>query len=90
MRLITVSDIHGGKGNLFDIVEKHIDEAEYFINQAEETLFCTYNSNDEVVIPKGYELKDLYNAYINKSLIELVFPIIGCTELVKNKNYKYY
>lgn len=32
MRLITVSDIHGGKGNLFDIVEKHIDEAEYFIN----------------------------------------------------------
>ena len=31
----------------------------------------------------------LYNAYINKSLIELVFPIIGCTELVKNKNYKY-
>lgn len=43
----------------------NIKKAEYFINQAEEILFCTYNSNDEAIIPKGYELKDLYNAYIN-------------------------
>lgn len=43
----------------------NIKKAEYFINQAEETLFCTYNSKDEVVIPKGYTLKDLYNAYMN-------------------------
>lgn len=43
----------------------NISKAEYFINQAEETLFCTYNSKDEVVIPKGYTLKDLYKAYIN-------------------------
>ena len=28
-------------------------------------MFCTYNSKDEVVIPKGYALKDLYNAYMN-------------------------
>lgn len=31
MRLIAVSDIHGRKGNLFDIVEKHIDDADYFL-----------------------------------------------------------
>ncbi len=31
MRLIAVSDIHGRKGNLFDIIEKHIDEANYFL-----------------------------------------------------------
>ena len=43
----------------------NIKKAEYFINQAEETLFCTYNSKDEVVIPKGYTLKDLHNAYMN-------------------------
>jgi len=43
----------------------NIKKAEYFIKQAEETLFCTYNNNDEVVIPKGYTLKDLYNAYMN-------------------------
>ena len=43
----------------------NIKKAEYFINQADETLFCTYNSKDEVVISKGYTLKDLYNAYMN-------------------------
>ena len=31
----------------------------------------------------------LYNSFINKTLIELVFPIIGCIELGKNRNYKY-
>lgn len=35
------------------------------MNQEDESLFCTYNSKDEVVIPEGYTLKDLYNAYIN-------------------------
>lgn len=43
----------------------NIKKAEYFINQAEEILFCNYNYSDEVVIPKGYSLKDLYNAYMN-------------------------
>lgn len=42
----------------------NIKKAEYFINQAEEILFCTYNKGNEVVIPKGYSLKDLYNAYM--------------------------
>lgn len=67
---------YGGKRNIdFDITKLYgkktykkntnINKAEYFINQAEETLFCTYNCKDEVVIPKGYSLKDLYNAYIN-------------------------
>ena len=31
MRLIAISDIHGRKGNLFDIVDKHIEEAKYFL-----------------------------------------------------------
>ncbi|MCI8778280.1 MAG: hypothetical protein HFI87_03950 [Bacilli bacterium] len=43
----------------------NIKKAEYFMNQEDESLFCTYNSKDEVVIPEGYTLKDLYNAYIN-------------------------
>ena len=43
----------------------NIRKAEYFINQADEVLFCTYNSSNEVIIPKGYTLKDLYNAYMN-------------------------
>ncbi len=67
---------YGGKGgNNFDITKlndkktykknTNIKKAEYFINQAEEILFCNYNSSDEIVIPKGYSLKDLYNAYMN-------------------------
>lgn len=43
----------------------NIKKAEYFMNQEDEVLFCTYNSKDEVVIPKGYTLKDLHNAYLN-------------------------
>lgn len=43
----------------------NIKKAEYFINQEDETLFCTCNSKEEIVIPKGYTLKDLHNAYIN-------------------------
>ena len=31
MRLIVVSDIHGRKGNLFEIVDRHIKEADYFL-----------------------------------------------------------
>lgn len=31
MRLIAVSDIHGKKGNLFEIVDRHIKEADYFL-----------------------------------------------------------
>jgi hypothetical protein len=27
-------------------------------------LFCTYNKDNEIVIPKGYSLKDLNNAYM--------------------------
>lgn len=31
MRIIAISDSHGRKGNLFDIIEKHIDHADLFI-----------------------------------------------------------
>lgn len=40
----------------------NIKKAEYFINQADEILFCNYNSNG--IVPIGYSLKDLYNAYM--------------------------
>ena len=40
----------------------NIKKAEYFINQADEILFCNYNSNG--IVPKGYSLKDLYNTYM--------------------------
>lgn len=43
----------------------NIKKAEYFINQASDILFCNYNYTNEIIIPKGYSLKDLYNAYIN-------------------------
>ncbi|MGN1342821.1 MAG: hypothetical protein ACI4VL_06515 [Bacilli bacterium] len=65
----------GKKVNDFDITglygkktykkNTNIKKAEYFIEQAEEILFCTYNYGNEVVIPDGYSLKDLYNAYMN-------------------------
>lgn len=64
----------GKRKNNFDITKLYdkktykkntnIKKAEYFINQAEEILFCTYNKGNEIVIPKGYSLKDLYNAYM--------------------------
>ena len=64
----------GKKKNNFDITKLYdkktykkntnIKKAEYFINQAEEILFCTYNKGNEIVIPKGYSLKDLYNCYM--------------------------
>lgn len=40
----------------------NINKVEYFIDQSSEVLFCNYNCND--LIPKGYSLKDLYNAYL--------------------------
>ena len=40
----------------------NIKKAEYFINQADEILFCNYNSNG--IVLKGYSLKDLYNTYM--------------------------
>lgn len=43
----------------------NIKIAEYFISQAEDPLFYTYNANNEIVIPNGYSLKDLHNAYMN-------------------------
>lgn len=32
MRMIVTSDSHGRRGSLFDIIEKHIDDAELFVN----------------------------------------------------------
>ena len=44
--------------------DTNINKAEYFINQADEILFCNYNYTGEERIPKGYSLKDLYKAYM--------------------------
>ena len=42
----------------------NIRKAEYFIDQADKLLFCNCNNTGEERIPKGYSLKDLYNAYM--------------------------
>mgnify|MGYP004497878941 FL=1 len=44
--------------------DTNINKAEYFIDQADEILFCNYNYTGEERIPKGYSLKDLYKAYM--------------------------
>lgn len=44
--------------------DTNINKAEYFIDQADEILFCNYNYKGEERIPKGYSLKDLYKAYM--------------------------
>lgn len=44
--------------------DTNINKAEYFIDQANEILFCNYNFTGEERIPKGYSLKDLYKAYM--------------------------
>lgn len=31
MRLVVISDSHGRKGNVFDIIEMHIEDADYFL-----------------------------------------------------------
>lgn len=40
----------------------NINKVEYYIDQSSKVLFCNYNCKD--LIPKGYSLKDLYNAYL--------------------------
>ena len=44
--------------------DTNINKAEYFIDQADEILFCNYNYTCEERIPKCYSLKDLYKAYM--------------------------
>ena len=44
--------------------DTNINKAGYFIDQADEILFCNYNYTGEERIPKGYSLKDLYKAYM--------------------------
>ena len=42
----------------------NINKAEYFIDQSYHILFCNYNYTDDLLIPSGYSLKDLYKAYM--------------------------
>jgi|GEM_PF-6287494 len=60
----------------------NINKAEYFIDQCEEVLFCNYNNTNEEMIPKGYSLKDLYNAYIKK-----LSAMVYCGKYIKSNNW---
>ena len=59
MRLIAISDIHGRRGNLFDIVEKHIEEAKYFLCLGD----C--NSGDDFDDVLAFFGKDLHLITVN-------------------------
>lgn len=45
--------------------DSNIKKVEYFINQADKILFCNCDYTNKALIPNGYSLKDLYNAYMN-------------------------
>ena len=59
----------------------NIKKAEYFIDQAEDILFCNCMSND--VIPMGYHLKDLYRAYMKSRT-----ALVHCGKYIKNENWQ--
>lgn len=89
----------GKKKNNFDISKLYdkktykkntnINKAEYFIKQAEEILFCTYNKGNEIVISKGYSLKDLNNAYMKMMTARRYAKTYG-NEKRLALEYKYY
>lgn len=60
----------------------NINKAEYFIQQSVATLFCNYNYTNEIIIPDGYSLKDLYKAYM-KSKTALKY----CGKYIKSNNW---
>lgn len=66
-RYIDKNWLGGKKENSCKTYKKNtnIKKAEYFIDQADDVLFCNYNYTNETIIPIGYSLKDLYNAYMN-------------------------
>lgn len=79
---------YGGKRkNNFDVTKLYngkiykknvnVKKAEYFIAQSEEILFCTCNRGNEIVIPKGYSLKDLYKAYMKMMTARRYAKIYG-------------
>lgn len=44
----------------------NIGMAEYFIDQSDKILFCNDNYTNEIGIPKEYNLRKLYNAYMKE------------------------
>lgn len=67
-KIIKVEFDYGKLENKRKVYKKNtnVRKAEYFINQADEILFCNYNFTGEERIPKGYSLKDLYYAYLKR------------------------
>lgn len=55
--------------------DTNINKAEYFIDQADEVLFCNYMSVE--IIPDGYSLRDLYFAYIKMMTARMYNRTIG-------------
>lgn len=63
--------------------DTNINKAEYFIDQADEILFCNYNYTGEERIPKGYSLKDLYKAYMKARTALIYNRTIGNVKRLK-------
>lgn len=55
--------------------DTNINKAEYFIDQADEVLFCNYMSVE--IIPDGYSLRDLYFAYLKMMTARMYNRTIG-------------
>lgn len=67
----------------------NINKAEYFIDQADEVLFCNYNYMGEGRIPKGYSLKDMYNAYLKMMTARMHSRTIGNKKRLKLEDNYY-
>lgn len=67
----------------------NINKAEYFIDQADEVLFCNYNYTGEGRIPKGYSLKDRYNAYLKMMTARMHSRTIGNKKRLKLEDNYY-
>jgi len=61
--------------------DTNINKAEYFIDQADEVLFCNYMSVE--IIPDGYSLRDLYFAYIKMMTARMYNRTIGNDKRLK-------
>lgn len=69
--------------------DTNINKTEYFIDQADEILFCNYNYTGEERIPKGYSLKDMYNAYLKMMTARMHSRTIGNKKRLKLEDNYY-
>ena len=62
---------------------------EYFISQSDNVLFCNCNYTNDIVIPRGYSLKKLYNAYMKSRTALRYAKSVGTKKRLKLEE-KYY